>query len=107
MKLIRVGPPGDEQPGVLLADESRVDATAFGEDYDEKFFASDGTSRHAVLRFGRSGRRGERFEIGGQRFVGLGHYRPGAIDQYEVQPGDETGAKQELGRQWQGAAGED
>jgi len=46
MKLIRVGEPGAERPGVLLPDGSRADATArLGErglrDYDEGFFGSD------------------------------------------------------------------
>lgn len=45
MKLIRMGERGREMPGVLLADGRRVDASAFGEDYDETFFASDGLAR--------------------------------------------------------------
>jgi len=47
MKLIRFGPPGREKPGLLLPDDRRVDVTAFGEDYDERFFASDGLDRLA------------------------------------------------------------
>jgi 2,4-didehydro-3-deoxy-L-rhamnonate hydrolase len=42
MKLIRFGEPGRETPGVLLEDGTRVDASGFGGDYDEKFFAGDG-----------------------------------------------------------------
>jgi 2,4-diketo-3-deoxy-L-fuconate hydrolase len=42
MKLIRFGEPGHETPGVLLEDGTRVDASGFGADYDEKFFAGDG-----------------------------------------------------------------
>jgi 2,4-didehydro-3-deoxy-L-rhamnonate hydrolase len=45
MKLIRFGDPGNETPGVVLADGRRVDASSFGEDYDEAFFASDGVER--------------------------------------------------------------
>jgi 2,4-didehydro-3-deoxy-L-rhamnonate hydrolase len=45
MKLIRVGEPGRERPGVLLADGSRVDASAFGADYDEPFFGDGGVQR--------------------------------------------------------------
>jgi 2-keto-4-pentenoate hydratase/2-oxohepta-3-ene-1,7-dioic acid hydratase in catechol pathway len=45
MKLIRFGPPGDETPGLLLADGTRRDASAFGEDWDERFFGSDGLAR--------------------------------------------------------------
>lgn len=42
MKLIRCGAAGEEKPGILLDDGSRVDASAFGSDYDEHFFASGG-----------------------------------------------------------------
>jgi 2,4-diketo-3-deoxy-L-fuconate hydrolase len=42
MKLIRFGPPGQERPGVQLADGTRVDASAAVRDYDEAFFTGDG-----------------------------------------------------------------
>lgn len=42
MKLIRHAEPGKENPGVILSDGS-LDASAFGGDYDEAFFASGGT----------------------------------------------------------------
>lgn len=42
MKLIRFGEPGREKPAVLLKDGSRIDASAFGADYDEVFFGSGG-----------------------------------------------------------------
>ncbi|MPR32833.1 fumarylacetoacetate hydrolase family protein [Salmonirosea aquatica] len=45
MKLFRFGAHEQEKPGVLTADEKMLDVSAFGEDYNEKFFASDGTSR--------------------------------------------------------------
>ena len=45
MKLIRFGENGNEVPGLLLPDGSRIDASAFGEDYNEKFFANDGLNR--------------------------------------------------------------
>ena len=45
MKLIRFGAPGQERPGLQLEDGARVDATAFGEDYDERFFAGGGLDR--------------------------------------------------------------
>lgn len=48
MKLIRFGPPGEERPGLLLADGTRRDASAFGEDWDERFFGSDGLPRLAA-----------------------------------------------------------
>src|SRR5215470_14655316 len=42
MKLIRFGVAGQEKPGIQLKDGARIDATAFGSDYDERFFASGG-----------------------------------------------------------------
>ena len=47
MKLIRFGAPGHERPGVILADGRRVDASSFGEDWDERFFGGDGLARLA------------------------------------------------------------
>ena len=48
MKLIRFGPAGAERPGVQLPDGRRIDASGFGEDYDEGFFGSDGLERLAL-----------------------------------------------------------
>jgi 2-keto-4-pentenoate hydratase/2-oxohepta-3-ene-1,7-dioic acid hydratase in catechol pathway len=48
MKLIRFGPPGAEKPGLLLADGARVDASAFGSDWDEGFLGGDGLARLAA-----------------------------------------------------------
>ena len=45
MKLIRFGEPGSERPWLLAADGARLDATSFGEDYGEAFFAADGLQR--------------------------------------------------------------
>ena len=45
MKLIRFGAPGQERPGLQLEGGARVDASAFGEDYDERFFAEGGLDR--------------------------------------------------------------
>ncbi len=42
MKLIRFGEPGREKPGVLLRDGNRIDVSAIGSDYDEKFFDKGG-----------------------------------------------------------------
>jgi 2-keto-4-pentenoate hydratase/2-oxohepta-3-ene-1,7-dioic acid hydratase in catechol pathway len=47
MKLIRFGDSGREKPGLILPEGTRVDVSAFGEDYDETFFASDGLIRLA------------------------------------------------------------
>jgi 2,4-diketo-3-deoxy-L-fuconate hydrolase len=41
MKLIRFGDPGQERPGVLLEDGTRLDVSRWlGSDYDESFFAN-------------------------------------------------------------------
>jgi 2,4-diketo-3-deoxy-L-fuconate hydrolase len=45
MKLIRFGAPGAEKPGLILEDGTRVDASAFGSDWDERFLGSDGPAR--------------------------------------------------------------
>ena len=47
MKLIQFGNPGDEKPGLQLADGRRIDASAFGETYGERFFGTDGLARLA------------------------------------------------------------
>src|SRR5207247_10793766 len=46
-KLFRVGRPGQERPGLILPDARRIDASGFGADYDEAFFASGGLERLA------------------------------------------------------------
>jgi 2,4-didehydro-3-deoxy-L-rhamnonate hydrolase len=49
MKLIRFGEPGSEKPGLYdTRTATRVDASAFGRDYDEAFFASDGLEQLAA-----------------------------------------------------------
>ena len=45
MKLIRFGEPGNERPGLIMEDASRLDVSAFIPDYDEAFFTNDGVSR--------------------------------------------------------------
>ncbi|MBC7920809.1 MAG: fumarylacetoacetate hydrolase family protein [Ferruginibacter sp.] len=47
MKLIRLGEPDAERPGILL-DDRRLDVSAFGEDYTEAFFNTDGPRRLAA-----------------------------------------------------------
>jgi 2,4-diketo-3-deoxy-L-fuconate hydrolase len=42
MRLIRFGDPGEERPGILLNDNTRIDASSLRVDYNEDFFASDG-----------------------------------------------------------------
>ena len=48
MKLIRFGTPGNEKPGLILDDGRRIDASAFGSDYDEAFFGGDDLVRLAA-----------------------------------------------------------
>lgn len=45
MKLIRFGQPGQEKPGLQLADGRWIDASAFGQDYTEDFFAKGGLDK--------------------------------------------------------------
>ena len=45
MKLIRFGAEGQEKPGVQLNDGTRIDVSAFGQDYTEAFFGGDGVER--------------------------------------------------------------
>ncbi len=44
MKLIRYGQPGAVRTGIII-DDIRYDTSAFGEDYNEQFFESDGLAR--------------------------------------------------------------
>lgn len=44
MKLFRFGEPGHEKPGVMI-DQQHFDASAFGDDFGEKFFSNDGLTR--------------------------------------------------------------
>ena len=44
MKLIRFGTEENEKPGIQLEDK-RLDVSAFGEDYNEKFFETNGLER--------------------------------------------------------------
>lgn len=44
MKLIRFGSEGQEKPGLQLEDK-RIDVSTFGEDFDEKFFETNGLKR--------------------------------------------------------------
>ena len=45
MKLIRFGQAGQERPGILSADGTYKDCSAFGEDWNEHFLATDGIVR--------------------------------------------------------------
>jgi 2,4-diketo-3-deoxy-L-fuconate hydrolase len=48
MKLIRFGEAGKEKPGVIINDK-RYDVSAFGQDFDEDFFAGEGLKQLAVF----------------------------------------------------------
>lgn len=45
MKLIRFGAKEKEKPGIMMPDGVMCDVSAFGEDYNEAFFGTDGISR--------------------------------------------------------------
>ncbi|QNE38761.1 fumarylacetoacetate hydrolase family protein [Hymenobacter sp. NBH84] len=55
MKLIRYGQPGHEKPGILLHNQP-YDVSAFGEDYNEAFFANGGLQRLAEFVQSHEGR---------------------------------------------------
>ncbi len=47
MKLFRFGEPTNEKTGVILSNGTQIDVSAFGEDYNENFFATNGIPRLA------------------------------------------------------------
>ncbi|MCU0348470.1 MAG: fumarylacetoacetate hydrolase family protein [Saprospiraceae bacterium] len=47
MKLIRHGKPSQEKPGIQIPNGTRLDVSAFGQDFDEKFLENDGLSKLA------------------------------------------------------------
>jgi 2,4-didehydro-3-deoxy-L-rhamnonate hydrolase len=51
VKLMRFGAPGAEKPGLVLEDGTRIDASGFGEDWNEGFFGRDGLKRLQAWRF--------------------------------------------------------
>ncbi|SDF19778.1 2-keto-4-pentenoate hydratase/2-oxohepta-3-ene-1,7-dioic acid hydratase (catechol pathway) [Mucilaginibacter pineti] len=53
MKLIRFGESGKEKTGVILNDK-KYDTSAFGEDYTEAFFETDGLNRLAAFIEGKN-----------------------------------------------------
>ena len=48
MKLFRFGEPTNEKTGVILSDGKKIDVSAFGEDYNENFFANNGIERLSI-----------------------------------------------------------
>jgi 2-keto-4-pentenoate hydratase/2-oxohepta-3-ene-1,7-dioic acid hydratase in catechol pathway len=48
MKLIRHGKPSQEKPGIQLPEGTRFDVSAFGQDFDEKFFGENGLKKLAT-----------------------------------------------------------
>jgi 2-keto-4-pentenoate hydratase/2-oxohepta-3-ene-1,7-dioic acid hydratase in catechol pathway len=42
---LRFGNAGNEKPAVITADGKRLNVSVFGEDYNEKFFATNGIER--------------------------------------------------------------
>ena len=45
MKLLRFGKLVSEKPGIQLDNGQKIDVSAFGEDFDENFFGSNGIQR--------------------------------------------------------------
>jgi 2-keto-4-pentenoate hydratase/2-oxohepta-3-ene-1,7-dioic acid hydratase in catechol pathway len=48
MKLVRFGRLGKEKPGILLPDNTRLDVSAFGQDFNEDFFENKGLQKLAA-----------------------------------------------------------
>ena len=48
MKLFRFGLVGAEKPGIVRGGGERIDVSTFGEDFDERFFSSNGVHRLAT-----------------------------------------------------------
>jgi 2,4-didehydro-3-deoxy-L-rhamnonate hydrolase len=55
LKLFRFGDVDQEKPGVILADERRIDVSSFCRDFNEEFFAGDGLSKLATWLVEHSG----------------------------------------------------
>src|SRR6185369_6880878 len=66
MKLIRYGTSGKETPGLQIDDKTGIDASGFGEDYNELFFANDGLSRLAKW-FSANKESAKKFELSSVR----------------------------------------
>src|SRR5215813_1322957 len=53
MKLIRFGEAGKEKPGIVI-DDNYYDASTLGEDYNERFFETNGLERlHQYLNYNK------------------------------------------------------
>ena len=76
MKLFRFGRPGDEKPGLILEDGRRIDASGFGEDYDEAFFGGDGLAR---LEKGAADNAGTAPQVDDDLRTGPAIFRPSKI----------------------------
>ena len=76
MKLIRVGEPGREKPGVLLGDGTRVDVSRCVPDFDEGFFGGDGL---ATLARWLQGNASSAPRLGGRDRLGPPLRRPSKI----------------------------
>src|SRR4051812_48692753 len=56
MKLLRLGEPGAERPGVRIGEDSYIDVSDVVHDFDEEFFGSDGIARLGELIASRADR---------------------------------------------------
>jgi 2-keto-4-pentenoate hydratase/2-oxohepta-3-ene-1,7-dioic acid hydratase in catechol pathway len=70
MRLMRLGPAGQEKPAVLLDDDTYVDVSDLVRDFDEEFFASGRVAELPALIAGRSSQ-----PVGSQR-IGAPIARP-------------------------------
>jgi 2,4-didehydro-3-deoxy-L-rhamnonate hydrolase len=63
MKLVRLGEPGAERPGVRISDDSYIDVSDVVDDFNEAFFGSDGLARLRDLVAARADRRQSLSEV--------------------------------------------
>ncbi|HZJ21202.1 MAG TPA: fumarylacetoacetate hydrolase family protein [Pricia sp.] len=76
MKLIRFGEAGKEKPGVQLEDGTRLDVSAFGQDYDENFFGNEGIAK---LQKWMASHQGECPKVGDDVRLGPPSVRPSKL----------------------------
>ncbi len=76
MKLIRFGEAGKEKTGVQLEDGTRLDVSAFGQEYDENFFGNEGIAK---LQKWMASHQGECPKVSGDVRLGPPSVRPSKL----------------------------
>jgi len=68
LRLVRIGPPGEEKPGALIDDQRYVDLSDVVADFNEQFFASGGLEKIRPMVADRSASGSQVRPFGSQRF---------------------------------------